>query len=116
MKKIYRIKKSRLFKKVYTNGRYFAEKYLVLYILKNNEEHNKVGYSVSKKVGNSVVRNRVKRLMRENFRKIYDEIKPGYYIVFTARAGSKDATYYDIENSMERALKRAKLFNWNVKK
>lgn len=110
MEKPYKIKKSRIFKKVYTNGRYYAEKYLVLYILKNIEEHNMIGYSVSKKVGNSVVRNRIKRLMKENFRKVSIDIKPGYYIIFTARIGSKDATYHDIEKSMKNALKRAKLF------
>ncbi len=110
MEKPYKIKKSRLFKKVYTMGRYFAEKYTVLYILKNKEEYNMVGYSVSKKVGNSVIRNRVKRLMRENFRRVSGDIKPGHYIVFTARISCKDANYYDIKESMERALKRAKLY------
>lgn len=104
-----RIKKNYMFKKVYKEGRYFAEEYLVLYVLKNDELYNKIGYSVSKKVGNSVVRNRVKRLMRENFRKINKDLKTGYYMVFTARIKSKDANYYDIENSMKRALNRGKL-------
>lgn len=104
-----RIKKNYIFKKVYKEGRYFAEEYLVLYVLKNDELYNKIGYSVSKKVGNSVVRNRVKRLMRENFRKINKDLKTGYYMVFTARIKSKDANYYDIENSMKRALNRGKL-------
>lgn len=105
-----RIKKNFIFKKVYTKGRYFAEDYLVLYVLKNNELSNKVGYSVSKKVGNSVIRNRVKRLMKENFRQVCKDLKTGYYLVFTARIKSKDANYYDIKNSMKRALNRARLF------
>lgn len=104
-----RIRKNRIFRKVYGKGRYFAEEYLVLYILRNDEPYNKIGYSVSKKVGNSVVRNRVKRLMKENFRKVCSELKKGYYIIFTARVKSKNANYYDIEKSMKSALKRARL-------
>ena len=110
MNNLYRIKRNSVFKKVYSKGKYFAEKYLVLYILRNDEQYSIVGYSVSKKVGNAVVRNRIKRLMKENFRKIFDDIKPGYYLVFTARVGSSDASYYDIEKCMINAIKRAKLF------
>ncbi len=105
----YGIKKNKEFKKVYKKGRYFAEKYLVLYILANKEDYNKVGYSVSKKVGNAVRRNRIKRLMKENYRRIYHELKHGYYLVFTARVASKDASYHDIKNCMIKALNRAKL-------
>lgn len=110
MKVTERIKKNYIFKKVYTNGRYYAEKSLVLYILKNDDDINKVGYSVSKKIGNSVKRNRVKRLMKENFRKLSEDIKTGYFIVFTARVKSSEADYYDIEKEMINAIKRARLF------
>jgi len=112
-----RIKKNYIFRKVYSKGRYYAESCLVLYVLKNDEDAtNKVGYSVSKKIGNSVKRNRVKRLLRENFRKISHEIKSGYFIVFSARPNSSEASYYDIEREMINAMKRARLFKEDVKK
>ena len=110
MDKQSKIRKNRVFKRVYSRGKYYAEEYLVLYLLKNGDINNSVGYSVSKKVGNSVVRNRVKRLMKENYRRISEGLKTGYYIVFTARVKSKNADFYDIEKSMIRSLKRAKLF------
>ncbi len=110
MNNLYRIRKNSVFKKVYAKKKFYAEKYLVLYILKNNEQYNIVGYSVSKKVGNAVVRNRVKRLLKENYRKLASDIKPGHYLVFTARIGSGDAGYHDIESCMVNALKRARLF------
>lgn len=110
MKTLQALKKNYQFKKVYSEGRYYAEKYIVLYIIRNNSEVNHVGFSVSKKVGNSVIRNRVKRLMKENFRKENNKLKIGYDIIFTARVGSSEATYYDIEKCMISTFKRAKLY------
>jgi len=104
------LRKNYQFKKVYKEGRYYAEKYLVMYIIKNYTSDNIVGFSVSKKVGKSVIRSRVKRLMKENYRHVNEQIKNGYDIVFTARAGSDAATYYDFERCMISAMKRAKLF------
>ena len=62
------IKKTREYQKVYKRGKSFANKYLVMYILKNERTENRLGISVSKKVGNSVVRHRLTRLIREGYR------------------------------------------------
>jgi len=80
-----------------------------MYIIMNNSASNRVGFSVSKKVGNSVVRNRVKRLMKEVYRHFRGNMKMGHDIVFTARAGSGAADYSKIEKNIVSILKKAKL-------
>ena len=79
------LKKNRDFQNVYQNGRSYANKYLVMYVLKNNLGSNRVGISVSKKVGNSVVRHRLTRLIREVYRLHEDMFNSGLDIVVLAR-------------------------------
>lgn len=109
MTTMYKLKKNYEFKKVYNEGRYYVEKYVVMYIIMNNSASNRVGFSVSKKVGNSVVRNRVKRLMKEVYRQFSDNTKLGFDMVFTARVGSGTADYKLIEKNMISILNKAKL-------
>lgn len=109
MTTINKLRKNYEFKKVYKEGRYYADKYVVIYVIKNNMGLNRIGLSVSKKVGNSVVRNRVRRRMKEIYRRFAGTTKQGYDIVFTARIGIGSVDFSVIENSMEAALKRARL-------
>jgi ribonuclease P protein component len=109
MTTLYKLKKNYEFKKVYTEGRYYVEKFVVMYIIVNNSASNRVGFSVSKKVGNSVIRNKVKRLMKEVYRKYADNNKIGFDIVFTARVGSGSVDYKTIENNIMSIMRKAKL-------
>ena len=80
------LRKNRQFQEVYKKGVSRANKYLVMYVLENDQEENLLGISVSKKVGNSVVRHRVKRLVKESYRLHEDIFNSGLNIVITARA------------------------------
>ena len=62
------LKRNSDFQRVYREGKSYANHYLVLYVLQNQTERNRLGISVSKKVGNSVVRHRMARLIRESYR------------------------------------------------
>jgi len=114
---IYRLKKNFEFKFVYRRGKSFANELLVMYILKNkrnkdkeNNLYNKLGVSVSKKVGNSVVRSRSKRLISESFRLNYNYILKGYDFIFIARNPIVDKNYFDVEKSMINLIKKAGLY------
>jgi len=109
MSTLHKLKKNYEFKKVYNQGRYYVEKYVVMYIIKNDSVLNRIGFSASKKVGNSVVRNKVKRRMKEVYRQFGNNVKVGYDIVFTARAGSGSADYKMIEKNIVSILKKARL-------
>lgn len=100
MSKIITLKNSREFGSVYNTKDSAANKYLVMYLRANSLSYNRLGISVSKKVGNSVVRHRVTRLIREAYRLNRDYIIEGYDIVFVARAGTKDRKYHEIESAM----------------
>ena len=94
------IKKNDEFKIVYQNGKSYANKYLVMYIHKNNMGKNRLGISVSKKVGNSVVRHRIARLLRESFRLNDEKFHSGWDIVVVARQGAKGRNYFEINSAM----------------
>lgn len=104
-----RLRDSAAFKRVYAKGQSCANRYLVLFALKKNQQYNQVGFIASKKVGNSVVRNRARRLMKESFRLNNQELKSGYDVVVIARASIKEATYKDVEKAMSHILKKSKL-------
>ncbi|SHH30527.1 ribonuclease P protein component [Tepidibacter thalassicus] len=105
------IKKDSDFRQVYKKGKSFANRLLVMYVLENNLGINRVGFSVSKKVGKSVVRNNVRRLIRENFRLISkdEKIKIGYDIVFISRVAAKDSNFDSIKKSMINLFKKANI-------
>lgn len=94
------LKKNQDFKKVYKYGKSNANRYLVMYIKKNDLDINRVGISVSKKVGNSIVRHRLSRLIRESYRLQEDRFLSGYDIVIIARVSAKDKNYHDIESAL----------------
>ena len=94
------LKKNRDFKIVYSKGRSYANRLLVMYVLNNGSDTNRYGISVSKKVGNSVVRHHVTRLLRESYRLHEDVFNSGLDIVVIARASAKNATYKEIASAL----------------
>jgi ribonuclease P protein component len=94
------LKKNNDFRNVYENGKSFANKMLVVYVWENGSSMNRLGISCSKKIGNSVVRHRFARLVRESYRLHEDMFNSGLDIVVVARACAQDATYFDIEESL----------------
>ncbi len=99
------LKKNFQFRRVYNKGRSLANKHLVMYILKSNEEGNKLGISVSKKVGKSVVRSRITRLIRESYRSLEEEVLTGLDIVIIARKEICGVQYADVKKSLRHLLK-----------
>ena len=83
------LKKNRDFRTVYRDGKSYANRLLVMYTLKNDSDRNRLGISVSKKVGNSVVRHHITRLVRESYRLHEEMFHSGWDIVVIARAGAK---------------------------
>ena len=94
------LKKNKDFQVVYKNGKSYANRYLVLYIRENGMDKNRLGISVSKKVGNSVVRHHLTRLIRESYRLQEEHFQCGFDLVVIARAGAKEKSYHDIESAL----------------
>ena len=100
------LKKNRDFQQVYKRGTSKANRYLVMYVLKNQYMKNRLGISVSKKVGNSVVRHRLTRLIRESYRLNETDFDSNLDIVVVARAGAKDKGFHEIESALLHLAKK----------
>lgn len=98
--KLVSLRKGKEFSDVYKFGRSRANKYLVMYICNNELSYNRIGISVSKKVGNSVVRHHICRLIRECLRTNGDSFNIGLDIVVIARGTAKDKSYHELADAV----------------
>ncbi|MCL2860424.1 MAG: ribonuclease P protein component [Oscillospiraceae bacterium] len=111
MKKTIMLKKNYEFKYVFSKGKYYSGEIIEIYLLKNNAKKNKLGIAISKKTGKSVVRNKIKRLIRENYRQMENNIKEENTIVFLFKKNIEveKATFYNIKKDMEKIFKKANI-------
>lgn len=111
MQRVFRLKRRNDFRKVFRAGRSVANRQFVLYTFKRTDgEVSRVGISISRKVGKAVVRNRVKRLVKEIVRKWMDQIEPNLDLVFIARNPVVGLSYEEMESSLRHVMKRANVF------
>ena len=103
MERRYRLKKNRAFQYVYRKGHSVACRNLVMLLAPGREL--KIGFSVSKKTGNAVTRNRIKRRLRECFRPYLGDVKTGLY-VFVARPSAAEAAFDDLKRDVRYLLKK----------
>lgn len=105
------LKRSYQFRRVYTKGCSFATRNLVLYVFKNKSLMNHIGISVSKKVGNSVIRSRVTRVIREAYRLNESKFKFGFDLVFIARQAPDSVSFDVMRKCMLFLMKKHNLLN-----
>ena len=109
MKKTVSIKLNKEFKRLYYKGGSFVGREMVLYVLPNHMENNRLGITVSKKIGSAVTRNRARRRIRESYRLFEEQIKSGYDLCFVARHRVVEEKFQNIEASMSFLLKKSGL-------
>lgn len=97
---------NRRFRVIYGKGASTANRNLVMYSMENGTEEHRLGITVSKKIGNSVVRNRVRRWIKEAYRLHPLQKEKGYDLVFIARKGCEALDYHLIEGSVRHLLRK----------
>ena len=106
MKVLTTLKKNKEYKNVYSRGKSFADRYLVIYFLANGLDFCRFGFTVSKKTGNAVVRNRVRRLLKEACRLNNNIFPVGYDLVFVARRSIINLGYRQVEESLLKLVQK----------
>ena len=109
MEKQYRLRKNADFQRVRRQGQSWANRLLVLNVISNGLDHSRFGFSVSRRLGKAVVRNRAKRLMREAVRWQRDGVVGGWDVVLIARLPMREADFPAVERAVEQLLRRTRL-------
>ena len=113
MRKIKTLKKNYEFQNILSKGKFYIGKQITIYVTKNKINTNVIGIAISTKTCNAVKRNRIKRLIRENYRLIKDDLKMGYNIIFLWNKKEKveDASFSKIKQDMNNLLKKAEILS-----
>ena len=106
MKNTLSITRNTLFKHLYAKGKNSSNNELALYILKSTASVNRLGITVSTKLGNAVIRNRTKRRIKEAYRKIENLLPGSYNLVIVARYGAINKKSSDLERTIIKLLKK----------
>ncbi len=105
------LKKNKDFQTVYRGGNSKANKFIVMYIKKNHMNINRLGISASKKVGNSVIRHHLARLIREAYRLHEEDFHIGWDLVVVVRQSASDISFHDTERSLLKLANLQKIMN-----
>ena len=115
MKNTYSIKKNHEFLRIYRKGKYAVGRHLILYVLRNqtglSAGCNYIGVTASKKVGKSVKRNRLKRLVRESYRAYEEFLLTGFFLVFVLRSVEEMPDYRTISKEMRFLFKKSNILD-----
>lgn len=110
MKKEFRIKKNQEFQEAFQKGRSFANRQFVVYALKKEGQNSfRIGLSVSKKIGNAVVRNQIKRYIRQAIFELKDQLYTGNDYVIIARKPAAEMDFFEVKKSLQHVLKVGKV-------
>ena len=111
MKHTKMLKKNYEFRNVLNRGKPYFGKYIVVFIKKNNQHKNFLGIAISSKLGKAVKRNYVKRIIRENYKNVEEQIKKGYDMVFLWKKQNdiRQACYEFVEKDIQKIFKEAKI-------
>jgi ribonuclease P protein component len=105
----FRVSDDKRFRQIRQEGASQAHPLMVLNYLRNDGEWSRCGFTVSKRIGNAVERNRARRRMREAVRSLWDLIEPGWDLVWIARPGINEAEFLELQDACARLLRRARL-------
>ena len=110
MKKNFRVKREKDFKAIFKDGTSFANRKFVVYQLENQQNHFRIGLSVSKKLGNAVTRNQIKRRIRHILQSVKGSLVEHVDFVVIARKGVETLEYAEMEKNLLHVLKLSKIY------
>ena len=115
MKKNFRVKREKDFKAIFKDGTSFANRKFVVYQLENQQNHFRVGLSVSKKLGNAVTRNQIKRRIRHILLSVREHLADNVDFVVIARKGVEGLDYAEMEKNLLHVLKLSKIYREGIR-
>ena len=115
MKKSFRVKREKDFKAIFKDGTSFANRKFVVYQLENQKSHFRVGLSVSKKLGNAVTRNQIKRRIRHILLSVREHLADNLDFVVIARKGVEGLDYAEMEKNLLHVLKLSKIYREGIR-